>query len=1147
MKFLKFRYIFTLAIVLALGITLTVYFFGGIRTTALENQNLEFDYEGFIDYSSFDADGNSIVLFGSEIELQNAVKNLNPASYEITIDEAKKLYQVKYKLSEDRIVAQNEKFTMFLDEKTTIITVVVNDTCDAYVGETYDGFKNYKQNTCKTSYSTAIKNDLQNEAKANFSLKYVGSNGKISSLGFNTFTNSVLYDDLLLGKKTRHYKIRFNEEDGIDILYEIGDFTVINSFFPKKYNRETFLDMYRGNLAFAIDSTKLINEDKYVYSLGYTWSAECAAYIEENELATVTPVYNNNSFRDEDGNQIPARWNLTDILEKDDEGRTLNSLKMKLGVDYNSPDVNAEGASPCVANPFANTFIFSALFNSFYKLSTVDENDENIKYSGDYTLNLTNTSPTFVLHAQGSTQFQKMYDYLYKVNSDTDPNYFYEIMETVGEANKDKYPNNKIGDKVKRYVLYDENPYDDIPGVPVPLGGFHARDEDGNFLYDEDGKPVQQVLTIDEANLQNSLHGLEVESIPPIFQVGIRFKLTDQGLDATIINNSIIEGMGKNYREDGKKTKYSHDLKIVTMDFLPYLTSNNSLTSVGQIIIPDGSGAVISFNSAKDKLGYTAHSKPIYGLDKAFTFTDNREVLRNEKIMFGMFGFLDKTQEKGILAIADRGAAQTSIYANFKREELTNSRNIAYFQPLFRESETVYAGTAKTPFLKWSKERSQTDFAYKYQFLSPIEFIDGDGNIQYVTLAKKYRDYLMDKYDLVNKKNIDETDYNVVALNFLGSFEKREVTLGFSHQVEHSLTTFAQAQAIIEELQNEGVQHFVASYTAWTKDAMEPRATSKVSISKALGSSKGIKSFAQFLVENEINFYPEIRVATNKGYDYSFGNLKYTAKGVGSTYAQHYDYNLSTGQINSGVSPSNMLSPIYYQDYLRNYLKSYDKFGIASGYISDLGNLRMGDYARSRVTYAVKGQDYQISALEYASQSLNSMMLSAPYDYALKYTDFAINVPLESSLLGYYDYSIPFYQLVVSGLFDYAGPAVNFDSEHSPNWYLLKALETGSNLHFMISAEDPKVLLDTNYTMYYNTYYANWKNEIISMNSIINSLGLHNGSTLVSHKILSDNVYRVTYSNGLELVINQTNLLYHDNKTGLSVRPNSFVVLKEAK
>jgi hypothetical protein len=510
--------------------------------------------------------------------------------------------------------------------------------------------------------------------------------------------------------------------------------------------------------------------------------------------------------------------------------------------------------------------------------------------------------------------------------------------------------------------------------------------------------------------------------------------------------------------------------------------------------------------------------------------------------MFAMYGFLDKTAKKGVLAIADQGANQTSIYANFKRADVASTMNIASFKAIFRESETVYAGTAQTPFLKWSNEFINNDLKYIYQFIKQNDFISNDGKIQYVTLANKYREYLIEKYGLIPR---DLTNDNIVNLNFLGAFEKREITFGFVYNNDNSLTTFKQAQDIVQDLQSEGVSLLNVAYTAWTSDEMEPAATASVRASGVLGYNRGFRSFNEYLKDNNIALYPQVNITSNKGYDYLLGNLRYPAKSIGSTYASHRAYVLATGSPNSTIEPISMVSPKFYESLARKYFNSYDRFNINGAFFSDLGNMRVGDYGSKNNIFAENGMSYQIDALEYIASEMNNVMLSAPFDYALKYATFAVDVPLESSLLGYYDFSIPFYQLVVSGLFDYTGPAVNYDSERSMDWYLLKSLETGSNLNFMISYEDTRNLLDTNYTMYYNAYYANWKSRIIYMNNIINQAKIHNNAILVGHKILQDNVYQVEYSNGAVLVINYNNTIYYDTASGFSVRPNWFTIIQE--
>ena len=60
---------------------------------------------------------------------------------------------------------------------------------------------------------------------------------------------------------------------------------------------------------------------------------------------------------------------------------------------------------------------------------------------------------------------------------------------------------------------------------------------------------------------------------------------------------------------------YGHTCKIYEMQVVPYLTTNQDVNSEGQIILPDGSGAIISFNSVKDAQNAKTYSKQIYGDD----------------------------------------------------------------------------------------------------------------------------------------------------------------------------------------------------------------------------------------------------------------------------------------------------------------------------------------------------------------------------------------------------------------------------------------------------------------------------------------------------------------------------------------------------
>jgi hypothetical protein len=225
-------------------------------------------------------------------------------------------------------------------------------------------------------------------------------------------------------------------------------------------------------------------------------------------------------------------------------------------------------------------------------------------------------------------------------------------------------------------------------------------------------------------------------------------------------------------------------------------------------------------------------------------------------------------------------------------------------------------------------------------------------------------------------------------------------------------------------------------------------------------------------------------------------------------------------------------------------LPSYNKIDVDGVYLTDLGNSIIGNYKKDALVYADEATLYQRDALNVFVKNNKNLKLSAPFDYAFQYASLATNVPSDSSLYGIFDYSIPFYQLVASGLFDYTLDYVNGTSDKSADWYFIKSLESGANIQFLLSYEDPKILLDTDYTMFYKAYYENWKKTIIELNNKINEVGIHQGR-LVDHEVLSSGLIKVTYAiNGqddLVLLLNDTNLDITDGAN--TVNRNGYVIM----
>lgn len=676
-------------------------------------------------------------------------------------------------------------------------------------------------------------------------------------------------------------------------------------------------------------------------------------------------------------------------------------------------------------------------------------------------------------------------------------------------------------------ILYEKGyqPFDE-DGKPM-----WETDEDGEFILDDNDQriPVNVKYTREDVAFDNGFWGIETEVSSPRFLIAIEFRLTSEGFQAKIIHNSIKEGQDLEV-----PTAY----RVSRIDMLPNFTSSEEyitppteedpgVKSSGFIVVPDGSGALINFNNDKGSLNYPVYDRPIYGPDLTHVPETLRESLQN--LMFPMYGFVDTSRKQGVLAIIEQGAANSNIFADTPRSN--SSFNRANFKSSFRFNESVTVGTGwdEKAFIMWTKDKAAMDYIYRYDILNQDE-------MSYVGVANAYRNYLVEKYNLTEQ---DQTTTTVLNANMIGAFERYQLFLGVRYMADASLTTFEQSKEIIEALSEVGVNNIALGYTGWTQDGLEPQARNNIKAAKVLGGNSGFLALQEYLNENNIPFYPETFVSTNKGYDYAFGKMKYTSRTISAEYTEYFPYNPATLEQDKTKAPLYYISPRFFENITNDIIKDYQKLDIESVMISDLGRFNYGDYAKAANIHLELGNLYQERALRDLEQAY-TMQLRAPFDYALQFASQAIDVPLSSSLYGIFDASIPFYQLVVSGLMDYAGVSINKNFEKGKDWYLLKSIETGSNLFFELSYEDSKVLLETEYTEYYYTYYQNWLTEIQEMTQTLDSLGVHEGR-LIAHEILATDVVKVTYSNGLEVVINYTLNPYTYGT--VTVLPNTYQVV----
>lgn len=1135
-KILRVKYLILLLAIVLVAVVAGLYIKKDLVANRVNLDNMEFSTEGFDNFYKKDEpkyDSTSKTWWIGEVDTkikgQGSAVTVENNNWYIGGEDT----GIKASMLTNKVVASNSKYTMFINEMTTIVTTVLNSSLK-------DGGDASNPADYAVKYSSA-NGEGSVASKGNFALTYSSTEiNKPVNKEFNSFSQSVNVENVFEGGSDRHYSIKYLD-DAVQIYYTIGNFGSTATYFPQSlyatvykparclYSSEaeyakivaeyesdymaqvgsldnTFEERFRGNtqiqmvlrrddaagIAYISPSTEII-----------VYNQEARDYLIDVVLPALGNAGENVTINDfdlttEDGREgYKAQLDAQAVKEYElsKSKAKYPSVSWKISVPESLVNVYGENFrkyfnnenSPLTSNPFMSLVDYDSLRKTYYNLSLADYN--TIFYD------------VYNLKVSAGTSAKNLYNLLYSNEQKTDST-------------------TKLGQKITyKYVLVtggEEYEY--------ASSGYVAKDSDGKFIYDENGNVAKQLYTSTQVEYDNAIFNVESEGLP-IFKVALEFKLTDTGFVMSIPGNSLVDSTNVS-KDDPEYGIIKGKYQIVSLKLTPYMTYVDN-TQEGYIVVPDGSGAVINFNNGKT----STVSGTYYGKDNAYV--DMVDKGTTADLLLGMYAFVNTTPENasGLIAAIEKGGGQFNLTAG-----VDSDSNFAYLSATVRSKESIRTGTAtsKTSFDKFDKILAPSDLVVNYLLVE-------EDKLGYDDIAMAYKQYLIKRDGLTYN---DTTNTLLTDLTFLGSFDEYALFMGIKYMKTGTLTTFDQAQEIVDELLKQSVSNISVSYRGWTNENLEYELGGALKISRKLGKTTSMSKFYEYCVEKGVTFYPELSITTAKGYDYAFGSLKYTARGVGNEEAVNYPYDLSTGRQNKKLNATYILSPLYYKNITENLLEDFAKLNIWTSksnggfLLTDLGNQWNGNYRVGLQVYGGDAVVYQQEALSMLSEG-NKIKIEAPCDYAFKYVDVATNIPVGSNMYTVYDETIPFYQLVVNGLFDYTTENINGISSKSSAYYFAKALETGSNLSYMLSAEDPSILLETDYTQYYQVYYQNWKDTIINFNKQINDLGIHN-CYLSGYEIVeagSASLSKVTYTNKtnasqeIVLLVNVTNKTINYNGT----------------
>ncbi len=606
----------------------------------------------------------------------------------------------------------------------------------------------------------------------------------------------------------------------------------------------------------------------------------------------------------------------------------------------------------------------------------------------------------------------------------------------------------------------------------------------------EETNTMQKKLGIEGSGAQVSVElipgGFHAKLDYPTQELGfeVEVKLYDDGsITACIPESSIYENA------DNKK--------IGNIYVFPLLGSSRLDEKDGYMFVPDGNGALIYLDN-KDGRFDSGYVQKVYGSDigvgesYVLSLLWGRYETHNdaEMILAPVYGMVHTGDEMGYLAIIESGDEEASIYAtpngaysDYNWIAAAFRKCTTYIQPTSNSGGSVTKVT----------DRIKYDINVRYMF------VDG-ADANYAGLAKRYRDYLIEKDKLVKVE-----DTFKIRLDFLGM----DVENWMLWKKDAPVTTVDNIREIYSDLEQEGVTDILSIYKGWQDGGIFDLPVTSYDVAGSIGGARDLSKLMDECEAKNIDFYlftDGVRANTETG-NTTFDTVKKMDKRL---YTQNTYQNVYREFV--------YWTPQKTLENLKTLQKNLAKKGINKLALSEIGNTMftytMGDTMQTRL---VSKHLYE-QALQQTSTSMD-IMLEAPVQCYWQYVKAIVDMPISDSDYIYTDQSVPFLSIALKGILPMYGDYVNFEANERE--YFLKLVETGIYPSFYLTYKNPSELIYTNSSNVYTSQYSVYRDQILSYYDELRQINERTkNSMIVNHEITDTGVTIVTYDNGVKLYIN---------------------------
>ncbi len=569
---------------------------------------------------------------------------------------------------------------------------------------------------------------------------------------------------------------------------------------------------------------------------------------------------------------------------------------------------------------------------------------------------------------------------------------------------------------------------------------------------------------------------------------------------------------------------------ITNIELLPnFGLVTNSEVEEGYLFVPDGCGALIGMNGYNPKV--PDYFRPVYNNDfyKDYLYTPEYTT----ELMMPVFGVIYRTgamKPFSILGMIESGADYANIEAMLASSaEVSTGRVFNKVYASFDVSQYEWVpvfGEFSDNTSTYLSVMPQTKENFRVRYATFSEGAD------YFEMAEVYRNHLFGSKD--------GDVYNTSAklyLEILGTLSTTQRIIGIPYNSRYSMTTYEELGEILTDLDAKNANVSYLGAFDGGKDNMLMNHGKLVSKN---GSKKELEQLKELIDETGSTLYlgtDFMRIWDSTGNGFATGihaDEDYTKQP-----ARVYGTNKAVGEAWNSKFSYLLLKPSYLVDTVRDFLKKTGEKD-SNLYVAALTNQYYADYGNSSIT-PTDAQNAVNTALDALSEN-RKLALDSPRADKIKYGTVACDIPRDSSEYAVFSATIPFYQLVLNGMCEYTTVTAN-NTSMGYDYYLMQALETGSELKFTLSSKSVDVLRDTEYSYIYSAQYDLLKEDIKrTVEEYKKAMEIIEKTKIIDHRIVNDNVFLTVYENGTKIYTNYNGIGVQAE--GMEIPANGYVICR---